>query len=147
MPLKLTLKPDERLVINGCVIRNSSRRQVLTIESPHADVIRGKDLLDHDDASTPVSRVYYLIQTALTKAELRDKIVPEIQGQLAVLATVFGPGHVGHVFEAANCVSQMDYYRALSELRPLLAREKVLLATSAKRAAAAREAHLASAAP
>jgi flagellar protein FlbT len=120
---------------------------VLTIESPHADVIRGKDLLDHDDASTPVSRVYYLIQTALTKAELRDKIVPEIQGQLAVLATVFGPGHVGHVFEAANCVSQMDYYRALSELRPLLAREKVLLATSAKRAAAAREAHLASAAP
>jgi hypothetical protein len=34
MPLKLTLKPDERLVINGCVIRNSSRRQVLTIESP-----------------------------------------------------------------------------------------------------------------
>jgi flagellar protein FlbT len=73
--------------------------------------------------------------------------VPEIQGQLAVLATVFGPGHVGHVFEAANCVSRMDYYRALSELRPLLAREKVLLAASAQRAAAAREAHLASASP
>jgi flagellar protein FlbT len=118
MPLKLTLKPDERLVINGCVIRNSSRRQVLTIESHHADVIRGKDILDKEDAATPVSRVYYLIQTALTKAELRDKIVPEIQGQLAVLATVFGPGHVGHVFEAANCVSRMEYYRALSELRP-----------------------------
>ncbi|MCU4654326.1 flagellar biosynthesis repressor FlbT [Roseibacterium sp. SDUM158016] len=143
MPLKLTLKPDECVVINGCVIRNSNRRHVLTIESQHADVIRGKDLLGQDEVATPVSRVYYLIQTALIKAELREKLVPEIQSQLAVLATVFGPGHVRHVFEAANCVSQMDYYRALSELRPLLAREQVLLATSVKRAATAREAHLA----
>lgn len=143
MPLKLTLKPDECVVINGCVIRNSNRRHALTIESPQADVIRGKDLLDQEDAATPVSRIYYLIQTVLIQSDLRDKLVPEIQSQLAVLATVFGPGHVRHVFEAANCVSQMDYYRALSELRPLLDREKVLLTTSVKRAAAAREAHLA----
>jgi len=143
MPLKLTLKPDECVVINGCVVRNSNRRHVLTIESHNADVIRGKDLLNHEDAATPIKRVYFLIQTVLIKSELRDKLVPEIQSQLAVLATVFGPGHVRHVFEAANCVSQMDYYRALSELRPLLVREEMLLATSVKRAAIAREAYLA----
>lgn len=143
MPLKLTLKPDECVVINGCVIRNSNRRHVLTIESQQADVIRGKDLLTQDEAATPVRRVYYLIQTVLIKAELREKLVPQIQSQLAVLATVFGSGHVRHVFEAANCVSQMDYYRALSELRPLLAREEALLAMSVKRAASAREAFLA----
>jgi flagellar protein FlbT len=143
MPLKLTLKPDERVVINGCVIRNSDRRHSVTIESPQADVVRGKDLLDRDEAATPVKRVYFLIQTALIRADLRDKIVPEIQSQLAVLATVFGPAHVRHVFEAANYVSQTDYYRAMSELRPLLCREKELLAMSVQRAAAAREAHLA----
>ena len=47
MALKLTLKPDERIVVNGCMMRNSSRRHVLTIES-HADVVRGHDLLDED---------------------------------------------------------------------------------------------------
>jgi flagellar protein FlbT len=143
MPLKLTLKPGERVVINGCVIRNSNRRQVLTIESPKADIIRGKDLLDYDEAATPVSRVYYLIQTALVRTDLRDKLVKEIQCQFASLATVFGPTHVAHVFEAANYVSQQEFYNALVELRPLLAREKVLLEASISRAAAAREAHLA----
>jgi flagellar protein FlbT len=143
VPLKLTLKPDERIVINGCVIRNSNRRQTLTIESRNVDVVRGKDLLGPDEAATPVARVYYLIQTALIRADLREKHVPEIQSQLAILATVFGPGNVSHVFEAANYVSQSDFYRAMSELRPLLAHEKVLLEASTRRAAAAREAHLA----
>ncbi|MDG4648640.1 flagellar biosynthesis repressor FlbT [Roseibacterium sp. SDUM158017] len=143
MPLKLNLKPDERVVINGCVIRNSNRRHTLTIESQRADVVRGTDLLDPEDAATPVSRVYFLIQTALIRSDLREKLLPTIREQLAVLATVFGPGHVAHIFKAANHVSQADFYRALSELRPVLAHEKILLATSARRAAAAREAHLA----
>ncbi|MGP1355322.1 flagellar biosynthesis repressor FlbT [Roseicyclus sp.] len=143
MPLKLTLKPDERLVINGCVIKNSNKRQTLTIESRAADVVRGKDLLGPEDANTPVSRVYYLIQTALIQSELREKLMPQIQQQLGVLATVFGTNHVGHIFNAANYVSQSDYYRALSELRPVLAHEKILLESSVRRAAAAREAHTA----
>ena len=133
MPLKLTLKPNERIVINGCAIRNSDRRQVLIVESM-GDVIRGKDLLEEDAAATPVSKVYFLIQTALTRSETRDQLVPMIQRDLAVLATVFGSGHVHHVFEAANHVSQGDYYKALSELRPVLRHEEVVLASAAERA-------------
>ena len=137
MPLKLTLKPGERIVINGCAIRNSERRQVLTIES-QADVIRGKDLLEPDAAATPVSKVYFLIQTVLICAETRDKLLPVIQRDLAVLATVFGAGTVAHIFEAANYVSQGDYYKALSELRPVLQHEETLLTSAARRADAER---------
>lgn len=132
MALKLTLKPDERIIVNGCEMRNSSRRHVLTIES-HADVIRGHDLLDAEGIVTPVRRVYFLIQTALTRADLRDDLVVPIQKQLAVLATVFGGGNVGQIFEAANFVSMGDYYKALSALRPVLRHEEMLLArTSAQ---------------
>jgi flagellar biosynthesis repressor protein FlbT len=123
MALKLTLKPDERIIVNGCAMRNSSRRHVLTIES-QADVIRGQDLLDPEGAATPVRRVYFLIQTALTRTDLRDDLLTPIQKQLAVLATVFGGSNVALIFEAANFVSIGDYYKALRSLRPVMRHEE-----------------------
>lgn len=131
MPLKLNLKPGERLVINGAVIRNADRRHVLMVET-HSDVIRGKDLLEADAAATPVSKVYYLIQTVLTQAATREKLVPVIQRDLATLATVFGGDKVAHIFEAANYVSQSDYYKALTELRPVLRHEELLIQRSSQ---------------
>lgn len=127
MALKLTLKPDERIIVNGCAMRNSSRRHVLTIESK-ADVIRGQDLLDAEAVATPVRRVYFLIQTALTRADLRDDLLTPIQKQLAVLATVFIGDNVSQIFEAAHFVSIGDYYKALSALRPVMRHEEEVFA-------------------
>ncbi len=129
MALKLTLKPDERIIVNGCAMRNSGRRHVLTIES-QADVIRGHDLLDPEGIVTPVRRVYFLIQTALTRADLRADLLAPIQKQLAVLATVFGGSNVGQIFEAANFVSIGDFYKALSALRPVMRHEEEIMARS-----------------
>ncbi len=134
MALKLTLKPDERIIVNGCAMRNSGRRHVLTIES-QADVIRGQDLLDPDGVATPVRLVYFLIQTALTRADLRDDLVTQIQKQLAVLATVFGGANLALVFEAANYVSIGDYYKALRALRPVMRHEEDLFARMQAKAA------------
>lgn len=144
MSLRLTLKPGELVVVNGCAIRNADRRQVIIIEN-QADVVRGKDLITAEEASTPVSRVYHMIQSALVDAKEREKIVPRIQQHLGVLATVFGTERVGHVFRAANHVSIGDYYKALAEMRHLLSHERHLLEICARRGAAAREAHLRSA--
>ena len=122
MALKLTLKPDERIVVNGCMMRNSGRRHVLTIES-HADVVRGHDLLDDDAKPTPVTKAYFLIQTALIQRALRDELLPLIQSQLAELATTFGNPSLGNIFEAASFVSAGDYYKAMRALRPVIAHE------------------------
>ena len=126
MALKLTLRPYERFIVNGCPMRNSGRRHSIIVEA-QADVVRGKDLLESASAVTAVGRVYYLVQTALTNAELREKLLPAIQKHLAELATVFGPPSVGHIFEAANFVSMGDFYKALRELRPVMAYERELL--------------------
>ncbi|KAA9009962.1 flagellar biosynthesis repressor FlbT [Histidinibacterium aquaticum] len=131
MALKLTLKPQERIVVNGCVMRNSSRRHVMVIET-HGDIIRGHDLLEEGDAATPVAQVYFLIQTALTRADLRKKLVPAIQVKLAELVPVFGAERRGNVFEAANYVSASDYYKALRALRPLMKREQEIFAAAAQ---------------
>lgn len=126
MALKLTLKPYERIIVNGCAMRNSGRRHTIIIEE-QADVVRGKDLLDQNAAVTPVNKVYYLVQTALIRADLRDKLVTPIQHNLAELATVFGPPHVSGIFEAANFVSKGDYYKALRCLRPIRQYEHELM--------------------
>ena len=136
MSLKLTLKPDERIIVNGCEMRNSGRRHVMIIES-HADVVRGHDLLDQDAASTTVCRVYFLIQSALCHSKLREKLVPRIQKDLATLATIFGGENLSRIFEAANFVSNADYYKALRSLRPVMSYEEELLSFSAAQAARA----------
>lgn len=126
MALRLTLKPNEKIVINGCVIRNADRRQLLTIEN-HADIVRGVDLLDEGEAGTPVKTVYFFIQTALLKPAVRKELVPVIQRELARLVPVFHEEIGGHIFEAANHVSCSDFYKAMRALRPLIKYEARLL--------------------
>lgn len=126
MALRLTLKPNEKIVINGCVIRNADRRQLLTIEN-HADIVRGVDLLDETEAGSPVKTVYYFIQSALLKPDIRDDLVPVIQKDLAALVPIFHEEIGGHIFEAANHVSCGDYYKAMRALRPLIKYETHLL--------------------
>ncbi len=122
MGLKLTLKPNERIVVNGCVIRNSNKRQVITIEN-RADVVRGEDLLPESSPALPVRQAYFLIQTALISPDTREKLVPVIQELLVKIITIFGRDKTTGVFEAANFIAVQDYYKAMSALRPLMRHE------------------------
>jgi len=126
MALRIALRPNEKFIVNGCVIKNINRRQALTIET-HADVIREADLLSSDDAATPVKQVYFFVQTTFLKPETRDKLIPIIQKKLGKLALVFEEQTAGHIFEAANHVSAGDFYKALKSLREVLSREAQLL--------------------
>jgi len=125
--LKITLRPGERVVVNGCVLRNGSRRQSITVEN-RADIVRESDLLDAKSQATPVSKVYFMLQNALINPASREEIVPMIQSGLAGLATCFGADMRSRIMQAANNVSIEDYYKAMSELRPVLKYEAELLA-------------------
>ncbi len=125
MALRLTLKPNERIVINGCVVQNSDRRQMITIEN-HADVVREADLLKEDEARTPVKEVYFLIQASLLDRKVRDKLVPVIQKKLGQLVPVFHDDMSKHIFDAAHHVSAADFYNAMRALRPVMSYEAEL---------------------
>lgn len=139
MALRLTLKPNEKIVINGCVIRNADRRQTLTIEN-YADVVRGVDLLDEHEAATPVKKVYFFIQSALLRPEIRKDLMPIIQKHLADLVPIFNQQIAGHIFEAANHVSARNYYKAMRALREVMRYEDELLNLLANRDSAAVQA-------
>ena len=57
MPLKLSLKPGEKLVLNGAVLSNGDKRASLIIQNK-ACLLREKDIMQPDEAVTPARRIY-----------------------------------------------------------------------------------------
>jgi flagellar protein FlbT len=60
MPLKLSLKPGERFVLNGAVLANGDKRTSLVIQNK-ACVLRERDIMQAEDANTPARRIYFPI--------------------------------------------------------------------------------------
>jgi flagellar protein FlbT len=61
MGLKISLKPDERIIIGGAVLKNGSARSDFVIENS-VPILRGKDIMSLTDADSPCRRVYFSIQ-------------------------------------------------------------------------------------
>ena len=63
MALKLTLKPGEKVIINGAVLANAGSKTALSIENS-AVILREKDILTEHNANSPAKRIYYCLQLA-----------------------------------------------------------------------------------
>ena len=61
MPLRVELKPFERIVIGQSVITNSDTRTAFLIDGD-APILREKDILTPETANTPVKRIYLCVQ-------------------------------------------------------------------------------------
>jgi len=132
MPLRIKLKPRERMIVNGAVIRNDDKRTVLTVEN-HSHVIRGSDVMVEEDATTPTRRAYFAIQMLLVdRSNLRIRS-NDASGLLAALyTTLSAPDMQNAVMEAAEHLAAGDYYKSLAALRPVMAYERALLAPAAE---------------
>ena len=64
--LVLKLAPKERVLINGAVIENGDKRSRLAIMTPNAHILRLRDAIHPEAVNTPVRRVCYVAQLALT---------------------------------------------------------------------------------
>ncbi len=61
MPLKLSLKPNEKLFIAGAVIQNGPHGAEVTVLND-VPILREKDILTEPDADTLAKRVYLCVQ-------------------------------------------------------------------------------------
>ena len=62
MPLKVELKPNERIIIGACVITNTDQRARLLIEGDNIPILREKDILTPATADTPAKLIYLAVQ-------------------------------------------------------------------------------------
>ena len=126
--LVLKLAPRERVLVNGAVIENGDRRGRLCIKTPGAHVLRLRDALHPDEVTTPVRRVCYVAQLALSgdadPDEARAQLVRGID-QLAQ-ALIDEPSREA-LDTARHAVLQGRVYQALRVLRTLLPHEEALL--------------------
>ena len=120
MALQLRLRPFERVIINGCVITNGPRRNTISVSS-YGQVLRGKYVLQEEDAVTPVQKLYFAIQMLLIDEDARRKGAGAANrlGSLAFIALTDEEDRA-RVLTAMEWVHRDDFYKALGELRPLL---------------------------
>jgi len=76
--LVIRLRPHEKFLINGAIVENGERRAKLRVKSPDANILRLRDALHPNDATTPVKRLYYTAQLAVTGDVEENATVTEL---------------------------------------------------------------------
>lgn len=129
--LVLKLGPKERVLINGAVIENGDRRSRLAIVSPNANILRLRDAIKPNDATTPVRRACYQAQLILSgdlaMADAKDDLLKRIEE----LSQVFRDGDSrSRLAKASEATLDGAPYQILKNLRGLVDRESRILGYS-----------------
>lgn len=120
MPLKLSLKPGERFVLNGAVVQNGDKRGVLILQNK-ASVLREKDILQPEDANTPARRIYFPVMMMYLDESEAAKFYDEFAQRLTeFMGAVSNPAVLADCVAASKHVMAREYYKALLATRKLI---------------------------
>ena len=129
--LVLKLSPKERVLINGAVIENGDRRSKLSIVTPNANILRLRDAIHPEEANTPVRRVCYVAQLALSGDAEPDEAKQQILRGIEQLSQVLlDQDSRSALSKATDAAIEMNFYQALKALRTILPREERLIAAT-----------------
>ncbi|RKF13052.1 flagellar biosynthesis repressor FlbT [Roseovarius spongiae] len=127
--LVLKLGPKERVLINGAVVENGDRRSRLSIVTPDANILRLRDAIHPDEATTPVRRVCYAAQLVLSgDADPADARLPLLRHIEELSQVLTDPDSHARLTAATQAILDGQFYQCLKSLRALLPREERLLA-------------------
>jgi flagellar protein FlbT len=120
MPLKLSLKPNEKIVLNGAVVQNGDRRSTLLLQNK-ASVLREKDIMQIEDANTPVRRIYLPIMLMyLQGTESADQYNEFALRMTEFMSVVRSASVLEECVSMSREVMSGEYYKALSRCRKLM---------------------------
>ncbi len=125
MPLRLTLRPHERVVIAGAVVQNGESRATLRIEN-EVPVLRESDIMRPSDVRTPCERIVLAVQLIYVDGERSaqhrrtlDALVDEVRAAAPTLRPTLDA--------VMRLVEQGRLYQAGKQSRRLLPREREIL--------------------
>jgi len=128
MALKLSLKPDEKLVINGAVIANADRRTTLIVHNK-ASILREKDILQEQDVNTPVKRIYFPIMLMyMDQGQVDNKYYEEFVLRMTEFMSAISTAEaIEDCVKISRYVMDRNYYKALISCKKLIAFEQTRL--------------------
>ena len=120
LPLKLSLKPGERFVLNGAVVQNGDRRGVLVLQNK-ASVLREKDIMQAEEASTPARRVYFPIMMMYLDEGDAQSYYEEFAVRMNEFMNVIrNPDILSECVAISRHVLSREFYKALMGCRKLI---------------------------
>jgi len=125
MALKLTLKPNEKMIIGGAVLTNGNSKSNLIVENK-VPILREKDILSETDAKTPGRRIYFAIQ--LMYIDQENMVVHHNSyWELVKDFLSAAPSQLAVIDRMSEHILQRQYYKALKLCRELISYEEEIL--------------------
>ena len=119
MPLKLSLKPGEKFVLNGAVLANGDKRTSLVIQNK-ACILRERDIMQAEDANTPAKRIYFPIMMMYLDTEESDVYYSQFALRMSeFMDAIRDRKALTTCVEISRDVMAGSYYKALVKCREL----------------------------
>ncbi len=128
MPLKLTLKPEEKVLIGTAVLINVGSKAEIVIQNTDP-VLREKDIITEENADTPAKKIYFIILSMYVDAK-NEKEYHSIYFKLIneMFEKVPNQGVIALVMKISQKIIEGEHYQALKICKKLLNFELELLA-------------------
>jgi flagellar biosynthesis repressor protein FlbT len=124
MALKVELKPGEKLLVGNCIITNSDQRTRLFIDG-NSPILREKDILTSETATTPAKRIYLAVQLMYIDDEVES--AKQSYMDLARDFVEAVPSSLAIVDQINNEILTGSLYKALKAAQRLIEYEQDLL--------------------
>jgi flagellar protein FlbT len=130
MPLRLTLKSQERVIIGGAVVKNGDSRTELLIENT-VPILREADILSPSAVKTPCEQIYLAVQLMYVdedNIEQHRRLYDDLVGDVLEAAPSTQPwlGAMNDEVVAGR------HYQALKSAKELLKYEEELMRRGTK---------------
>jgi flagellar protein FlbT len=125
MALRIELKPRERFILGGAVIRNGDTRSEWILEN-NVPILRGKNILSLEEADTPCKRIYFLIQLMYVEG---GNLAEHQDTYWALIRDIVGaaPSMIDLIDTINEHIVGGRYYEALKLTRKLINQEERII--------------------
>jgi flagellar protein FlbT len=125
VPLKITLKPREIILLGGALLKNGEHLAQFTIEN-EVPILRQKDILTERQADTICKKIYYVIQLMYfepANLSSHHKTFWELVRMLSAAV----PSTLSLIDEIGELILSDEFYQALKATRKLISYEEELI--------------------
>lgn len=125
MPLKLTLKPHERIVIGKAFVTNADTTTRIFVENK-VPILRQKDILTEREADSPCKKIYFVVQMMYLDSENLPQY-HKTYWSLVKPVLKAAPSLFDLVESISEHIITENYYKALKLTKDLIQREENLI--------------------
>ena len=128
MPLKLTLKPNEKVLIGTAVLTNAGSKAEIIIQN-NVPVLREKDIITEENADTISKKIYFIVLNMYVDSKNESEyhsIYFKLINELMDIAP--NTEVLAMIMEISQRILEGDHYIALKACKKLLNYELELMA-------------------